>query len=82
MTISHERKKQLYEWCLQDGLSLEYGKLSLCDLKNFYYSNVYDDRRYQVHCEDPKYGHSMIYDDVHSAIEKFIELQKRVKRIK
>jgi hypothetical protein len=80
--LTQEQKVNLYMWCLDQGVSLEYGKLSLCDLKNFRHSNIRDDRRYQVHCEDVRYPWSMIYEDMHAAVIKFLELKGRTKRIR
>ena len=82
MRLTEKQQDQLYAWCLEEDLSIEYGKLSLCDLRNFNYSNVYYDRRYQVHCDDPKHQHSIIYTKIEPAIAKFRELKKKVKRIK
>jgi hypothetical protein len=79
-TLSKDQEKNLYAWCLHEGVNLEYGKLSLCDLRNFRHSHVRYDRRYQLHCEDPIYGCSMLYDDLGPAVNKFVELKSKVKR--
>ena len=82
MKLNHEQKKSLIAWCLEEGLSIEYGKLSLCDLRNFRHSQVYQDRRYQVHSDDSRYPWSAMYDELGPAIEKFLELKTRVRRMK
>lgn len=82
MELTKKEEINLYSWCLFQGVSLEYGKLSLCDLRNFNYSQVKNDRRYQVHCEDYRNPFSAIYDEVEPAVTKFIELKSRVKRVK
>jgi len=82
MKLTKKQEINLYAWCLHEGLSLEYGKLSLCDLRNFNYSQVKNNRKYQVHCEEHNNIFSLIYDELEPAIEKFIELKKRTKRIK
>ena len=82
MKLTHTQRKQLCAWCIEEDMSIQYGKLSLCDLRNFNHSMLYDNRRYQVHSEDVKYPFSAIYDDVEPAIEKFLELKTKVKRIK
>lgn len=82
MKLTKRQRKSLVAWCLKEGLSIEYGKLSLCDLTNFRHSHVYTDRRYQVHCEDQKQPWSAIYEDIEAATEKFLELKDKVKRIK
>jgi hypothetical protein len=80
--LSKDQEKNLYSWCLHEGVNLEYGKLSLCDLRNFRHSQIRNDRRYQVHCDDATWAHSMIYDNVASAVSKFIELKSKVKRMR
>jgi len=80
--LNHKQQKEVYKWCLEEGLSIEYGKLSLCDLANFRHSSIYHNRRYQVHCDDSKNEFSMLYGECGPAIEKFLELKKKVKRIK
>ena len=82
MNLTKQQEKSLYAWCMEMGLSIEYGKLSLCDLRNFKYSDVYNNRCYQVHCEDKTYPWSMIYDQIEPAITKFMELKTKVKRVK
>ena len=82
MKLSHEDKKSLVAWVLKEGMSLDYGKLSICDLRNFRHSTVYDNRCYQVHCEDNRCVWSGIYEDVEPAIEKFLELKKKVRRMR
>ena len=80
--LTHVQQKNLYAWCIEEGNSIQYGKLSLCDLRNFQYSDVYDDRKYQVHCDDQKFPCSKIYNEIGPAIEKFLEIKKKVKRVK
>ena len=82
MSLTKQQEKKLYEMCIEEGVNLEYGKLSLCDLRNFRYSTIYRDRRYQVHCTDNKYPWSKIYDELSPALEKFIELKMKVRKIK
>jgi len=82
MNLNKEQTKALYAWCLKEGLSVDYGKLSLCDLRNFRHSTLYDNRRYQVHCDDDRCMWSMIYDEVGPAIEKFMELKRKARRMR
>ena len=82
MRLTHQQRKQLCAWCMEEGISLEYGKLSLCDLRNYRHSQIYDNRRFQVHSDDARYPHSGLYDEPGPAIEKFLELKTKVKRIK
>lgn len=82
MELSKKEEISLYAWCIHQGLSLQYGKLSLCDLRNFQYSQVKNNRKYQVHCDDYQYSFSGIYEELQPAIVKFIELKSKVKRVK
>jgi hypothetical protein len=81
-TLTKAQEQNLYSWCIQQGVNLEYGKLSLCDLRNFRHSQIRHDRRYQVHCDDVKWAHSMIYTDILPAVNKFIEIKSKIKRVK
>lgn len=69
-----------YKRCLEEGVELNYGKLTLVDLRNYRHSAINQGRRYQVHCEDSKYPWSMIYDELGPAICKFMEIKKKVRR--
>jgi len=82
MSLTKQQKMMVYKWCLDEGLNIEYGRLSLCDLTNFRHSHIYDNRRYQVHSEDSKYPWSCIYDEMEPAINKFMELRRKVRRMK
>jgi hypothetical protein len=82
MKLTKSQEVFLYEICIDEDISLQYGKLSLCDLRNFRYSDVKNDRKYQVHCDDYKYPWSMIYDELKPAVRKFVELKEKVKKIK
>jgi hypothetical protein len=82
MKLTHQDRKSLVAWCLKEGFSIEYGKLSLCDLRDFRHSAIYDNRRYQVHSDDSRYPWSGIYEDIESAIEKFLELKRKVRRMR
>ena len=47
--------KDYYRNVLLDGCSIEYQRLSICDLRDYY--NFYSKRKdpiFQVHCEDSK----------------------------
>jgi hypothetical protein len=64
-----------------DGCALEKGRLSLCLINE--YRNTYFLRNskplYQVHCDDAKVKHSELYKDASKAVEKFLELKRKVK---
>lgn len=82
MSLTKKQEIALYRLCINEGVNLEYGKLSLCDLRNFRHSHIRNDRRYQVHCEDYQNEFSAIYDELRPAVIKFIELKQRVRSIK
>ena len=82
MRLNHQQRKQLVAWCLLEGLSIEYGRLSLCDLRDYRHSIIFDDRRYQVHSDDKKHPWSGLYDEMEPAIEKFLELKQQVRRMR
>jgi hypothetical protein len=83
MKLTTKQRKLLYRWFLEEeGVSIEYGKLTLCDLRNYRHSSVYNDRRYQVHSDDPNSAFSGLYDDLDSAIAQFIGLKAKTKRLK
>jgi len=68
-----------YKNVLLDGCSIEYRKLSICDLRDYY--NFYRKRRdplYQVHCDDPKHKFSKVYKDINEAIRSFVTIQKKL----
>jgi hypothetical protein len=68
-----------YKNVLLDGCSIEYKKLSICDLRDYY--DFYSRRKtpiYQVHCHDSKHRFSKIYDNVGDAINRFVELKKKL----
>ena len=80
--LTKDQEENLWSWCIYSGVNLEYGKLSLCDLRNFNHSAISTNRRYQVHSDDHYYPCSMIYDELRPAVLKFMELKKKVKRVK
>jgi len=68
-----------YKNVLLDGCSIEYQKLSICDLRDYY--NFYSRRKtpiYQVHCDDTKNRFSQIYKDITDAVNSFVELKKKI----
>jgi len=79
MDLTTSEQLRLYEICILDGLSISYGKLSLCDLRNRYHSNVFRNRKYQVHSDDSSYPHSAIYEELPSAVRKFADIKTRIK---
>ena len=79
--LTDRERVELIKWAVMEGIDLQYGKLSLCDLRNYRYSNIRDDRKYQVHSEDRRYPWSGIYDDLDPAARKFLELRRRVRRM-
>jgi hypothetical protein len=75
------QQKEVIKWVIESGMDIQYGKLSLCDLRNYRYGNVRSDRRYQVHSDDRNWEFSGIYDELEPAIEKFLYLKPRCRRM-
>ena len=72
--------RNYYRNVLLDGCSIEYQRLSICDLRDYY--NFYSKRRdpiFQVHCDNSKNRFSQIYKDVNEAVNSFIEIKKKLK---
>lgn len=68
-----------YKSVLLDGCAIEYKKLSVCDLRDYY--NFYRKRRdplYQVHCDDSKHRFSKTYKNINDAVNSFVEIQKKL----
>ena len=68
-----------YKSVLLDGCSIEYKRLSICDLRDYY--NFYRRRKdpiYQVHCDDSKNRFSKVYKNISDAVNTFIELKKKL----
>lgn len=80
--LSHEQEKSVYAHAILQGCSVEFGKLSLCDLTNFRHSQVKTDRKYQVHCDDTKHLFSGIYEELMPAVNQFMYIKQRVGRRK
>jgi hypothetical protein len=76
--ITIQQQAGIIGYMIQEGIDLQYGKVSLCDLTNYKYSEVRHNRRFQVHSEHPKHPWSMIYDELGPACMKFLELKKKV----
>ena len=68
---------------------VEFKSLSICKINDFYDRMIQKDM-YQVHCSNPrclqqkgstskKIPFSMLYEDIEQAINKFIELRKKIR---
>tara|TARA_Y100001938_G_scaffold145753_1_gene223148 strand:- start:28660 stop:28911 length:252 start_codon:yes stop_codon:yes gene_type:complete len=68
---------------------VEFKSLSICKINDFYDRMVQKDM-YQVHCSNPKclqqkestskkIPFSMLYEDIEQALNKFIELRKKIR---
>ena len=69
-----------YKSVLLDGCSIEYHRLSICDLRDYYdFYRRRKDAIYQVHCEDSKNRFSKIYKNINEAVETFIEIKKKLR---
>jgi hypothetical protein len=80
MKFTDNEEADIYAWCVSQGITLEIGKLSLCDLRNFRYSEVTGHKRkYQIYYGEDKDSFSVIYEDPKEAAIKFVELKKRIR---
>ena len=70
--------KKHYRAILDDGCAVERGRLSLC-LINDYHGSFRKTFLYQVHCDDTKVKHSEIYHNIDEAIDKFLELKRKIR---
>jgi hypothetical protein len=77
--ITLDQERGLYKLCLERGIELQYGKVTVCDLRNHRHSSIYKDRVWQVHSDDKEYPWSKIYPDVWQAINKFLDIKQRIK---
>lgn len=73
-------EKDVYLFCLENNVNLEYGKLTLCDLRNYSHNMLVKHRRYQVHCEDRKFEFSQIYDQKEDAVDKFLQIKNTIRK--
>jgi hypothetical protein len=77
--LTHEQEKALYKLCVERGIELQHGKVTICDLRNHRHSSIYKNRVYQVHSDDKEYPWSKIYSDIWQAINKFVDIKTRIK---
>ena len=75
-----QQEKNVYLWVLAKGIDLNFGKLSIADLRNYRHSTLKNNRFYQVHCDDSKLPWSAIYDNPSSAVNKFMELKGKLRK--
>ena len=63
-----------YKSVLLDGCCIEYHRLSICDLRDYYdFYRRRKDAIYQVHCEDSKNRFSKIYKNINDAVETLLK---------
>uniref|UniRef100_A0A6M3IM31 Uncharacterized protein n=1 Tax=viral metagenome TaxID=1070528 RepID=A0A6M3IM31_9ZZZZ len=79
--VTEKEMVALIVFMLEQNIDLQFGKISLCDLRNYRYGNVRRNRRYQVHSEDRQYPFSMIYDDPSIAVKKFLFLKQKSRKM-
>lgn len=71
--------KEHYSAVLMDGCALERGRLSLCLINDYKGNSFRRKLLYQVHCDDTKVKHSELYENPSEAIDKFLELKRKIK---
>jgi hypothetical protein len=72
--------KQQYKELLLDGSSIEYKKISICNIKN--HLKTFNNYRplYQVHSDNPKMKFSDLYNNLDDAVDKFFDIRIVVDR--
>jgi len=76
--LNPEHEKALMKLCLERGIELQFGKCTVCNLKNHYHAAVNRDKIWQVHCDDKLYPFSQVYDDIWQAVNKFYDIKYRI----
>lgn len=57
---------------VENGMGVEFGRLSICDLGDYIQGRQLLDRRFQVHCDDSRMRWSEVYYKLDVAIDKFM----------
>jgi len=69
---------QLYKTCINNDVDLNYGKLSLADLRHY---NLRTRKFcYQIYCDDYRFKFYKLYtvDELDDAVKQFIEIKKKI----
>lgn len=61
------------------GIDVEYGRLSLCNLGKYCITRNILEHKYQVDCDDANIRFSHVYNNHHSAIDKWVALYAALK---
>ena len=62
---------------INNGRYVEYKALSICCINDFYELRS-DKIKYQVHCDEHKTKFSRLYDNLDTAVKKFIEILRKL----
>lgn len=65
------------ESMLSLGCSLDYKRLSVCDLSKNYYGHI-SRRKYQVDYDSSDKKISYIYEDAHEAAKEFVRIRREI----
>jgi hypothetical protein len=60
---------------VESGCDVDFGKLTICDLGNHSATRKLLERKYQVHCDDPRMKWSEIYYKLDIAVDKFMVIR-------
>ena len=63
--------RQSVKRLLESGHTVDFGRLTICDLGNFSATRKSLKRRYQVECTDARLRFSEIYETLELAVDKF-----------
>lgn len=79
-SVSNNPLKKDYKIIIEDGGSIEYQKIGICNIKN--HLKTFNNYRplYQVHSDNPKFKFSDLYNNIDDAIDKFFDIRTVVDR--
>lgn len=67
--------KQTYAELVQEGFSMEIGRLSIAPIKR-YGNKIW----YQVHCDDYRDTFSRLHKDIFDAVDDFVDTKNKLRR--
>lgn len=79
LSVEDFSEKILCEQMIKMGYTLEYGRLSVCDIRKYAPDQKYSKTPYQVHCDDFRKPFSELYDDLEKAVLEFLKIKHRIK---
>jgi hypothetical protein len=71
-------KTDIYKKVIIDGSAVECNRLSLCCINDYMKFSSNRNIKYQVDCDDYRLKFSQLFDDIHEAVEKYIEIKRKL----